>query len=668
MNTASPSPCLPLASKHWHLGINAHTGALSRVTHPDDAHGMSWVNDSTPYPSFLDAHGWGLGFLAMPGGNGPQRWQRATAVKVTQQVAHSHYTIAAIAITVTRRLRGSCLEESFTFHNRGTQPEPIWGIGLYAPFNDNYPDAATCVTQRANAHLWCGGHSAYACCLRMGGASPHLGLVLTEGYLGGYSIEGRGLMQGGSNTRGSIVFNAPGLTLQPGQTHRVAWTCFWHTGWDDFFAQARQIPAFVQVQAERYTYLTGQPPRLTASDPTAVIDPLPATAGEQTVKVRYGAGRETWLRLNAVDEIGALVRRRLNFIRERQQVNDPTSPYDGAFVCYDTETNAQLRHGYRGDFSEGRERVGMGVLLAQSLRHWPDAQVVAALQRYRVFVRTKLQRPDGAVAGEVGGDTHRLYNFPWVAQLHLELYHALGEPSALADCFDTLCAYYRQGGDHFYPIGLPIVDALAACRAAGRQAEAATLLAHFRRHGEQVVSNGLALPKHEVNYEQTIVSPAVLIALECHLVTGDAQYLDCAKTLLPALEAFSGRQPDHRLHEIAIRHWDGYWFGKREMWGDVFPHYWSATTGWAYYRYWQATGDEAYRQRARTILLNNLSSFRPDGSATCAYLYPDAVNGQPARFADPLANDQDWALVFLLQAAQLDPAFVRDCWQPTRET
>jgi hypothetical protein len=60
--------------------------------------------------------------------------------------------------------------------------------------------------------------------------------------------------------------------------------------------------------------------------------------------------------------------------------------------------------------------------------------------------------------------------------------------------------------------------------------------------------------------------------------------------------------------------------------------------------------------------MNNLSSFNADGSATCAYLYPDAVNGQPARSADPLANDQDWALVFLLQAARLDPAFVRECW------
>jgi hypothetical protein len=146
--------------------------------------------------------------------------------------------------------------------------------------------------------------------------------------------------------------------------------------------------------------------------------------------------------------------------------------------------------------------------------------------------------------------------------------------------------------------------------------------------------------------------------LECYQLTGEERYLACAKQVMPALEAFGGRQPDHRLNDIAIRHWDGYWFGKREAWGDTFPHYWSATTGWAFYRYWQATGDENYLHRGREILMNNLSSFRPDGSATCAYLYPDVVNGEPGRFADPLANDQDWALVLLMQAARIDPSLL----------
>jgi hypothetical protein len=33
------------------------------------------------------------------------------------------------------------------------------------------------------------------------------------------------------------------------------------------------------------------------------------------------------------------------------------------------------------------------------------------------------------------------------------------------------------------------------------------------------------------------------------------------------------------------------------------------------------------------------------------------INGNPARCRDSLANDQDWALVFLLLATRVDPEF-----------
>ena len=36
--------------------------------------------------------------------------------------------------------------------------------------------------------------------------------------------------------------------------------------------------------------------------------------------------------------------------------------------------------------------------------------------------------------------------------------------------------------------------------------------------------------------------------------------------------------------------------------------------------------------------------FRPNGQASCAYLYPDTVNGTPGRIYNAWANDQDWAL------------------------
>ena len=115
------------------------------------------------------------------------------------------------------------------------------------------------------------------------------------------------------------------------------------------------------------------------------------------------------------------------------------------------------------------------------------------------------------------------------------------------------------------------------------------------------------------------------------------------------MEAFNGRQPSAHLNDIAIRHWDGYWFGKRRCWGDVFPHYWSDITADCFAAYAKCTQDSSYLNRAKAISLSNLISFTADGRGSCAYLYPDFINGEKGKFSDPLANDQDWALMFYLK-------------------
>lgn len=52
------------------------------------------------------------------------------------------------------------------------------------------------------------------------------------------------------------------------------------------------------------------------------------------------------------------------------------------------------------------------------------------------------------------------------------------------------------------------------------------------------------------------------------------------------------------MYEAAIRHWDGYWFGKRKLYGDTYPHYWSALTVNAYKEWEQITGQRPYGERA----------------------------------------------------------------------
>jgi hypothetical protein len=328
-------------------------------------------------------------------------------------------------------------------------------------------------------------------------------------------------------------------------------------------------------------------------------------------------------------------------------------PAEGAFVVYDNETDAQVRHDKVAarDRNEARERLGMGVLLARWLRAQTDRDpsLMASLQRYVEFVSNRLQRPDDFVFDGVGKPNKRLYNWPWVAQLHLEYARLTGRESAWRAFVTTMESYYANGGDRFYAIGLPIYDGLAALKTRGRMSDHARLLALFERHGRFLAQTGTAYPSSEVNYEQSIVAPATVALLELHRATGRGEWLDAARPHLALLELFNGRQPDHHLHDVAIRHWDGYWFGKYQLWGDTFPHYWSTATAIAFHHYAKATGDVVYAERADGIIRNNLSLFTADGRGSAAFIYPVSVNGRRTRMADPYANDQDWALVHALQ-------------------
>lgn len=68
--------------------------------------------------------------------------------------------------------------------------------------------------------------------------------------------------------------------------------------------------------------------------------------------------------------------------------------------------------------------------------------------------------------------------------------------------------------------------------------------------------------------------------------------------------------------------------------------------------YGKITGDGEYLKRAEDARRGVLPLIFPDGSASCAYVYPYSVNGIRAECYDPFANDQDWGLYFYLRAQQ----------------
>lgn len=67
-----------------------------------------------------------------------------------------------IAAKTERRQEGDDLVETYVFTNTSKRKVAMKNIGIYTPFNDNYPDARTCMTSRCNVHIWPGGKAACA--------------------------------------------------------------------------------------------------------------------------------------------------------------------------------------------------------------------------------------------------------------------------------------------------------------------------------------------------------------------------------------------------------------------------------------------------------------------------------------------------------------------------
>lgn len=573
---------------------------------------------------------------------------------------------------VSSQRDGDEIKTSITFTNVDNKPvfTSVGDIGIYFALQDKYESSQVCMTQRCHTHIFCSKNVTYIMALRMGGEAPHLGMVVTKGSIENYSIERDCSKM--SNDRGLFILNPSPVELNVGESFSIEWTIFAHEGKNDFYNKLKTFDNYIDVSAQKYILFEGEStdiiikPAFAAQkitvnakilgikDNSAVIPFSGDCCGEKVLHIDVD-GSKTCLKLLVVPRLESFAQKRCEFIVKHQQYSGRCSNLEGAYLTYDNEEQ-HVFYTSQNDYNGGRERVGMALLIAKYLQSHENEMLSKSLEKYIRFVlRELVDVSTGEVFNDVNGDNSyiRLYNYPWFAELFVELYNLYGIKAYLTYAVNIIKKFYKDGGASHYSIEVPVLMLSKTLESAAMNDEKLVVDTLFIQHADKILETGKAYPAHEVNYEQSIVAPAASILLQVYLLTNEEKYLEAGRMQLEVLELFNGLQPDYHLYETAIRHWDGYWFGKRKLYGDTFPHYWSALTGNAYLLYALCTNAKEYLGKAEASFRGVLSMFNPDGSATCAYVYPYCVNGIKADFADPYANDQDWGMYFMLRFVEV---------------
>lgn len=568
------------------------------------------------------------------------------------------------------------------FAVKNTNPFPVYfregDFQIATPFRDKYISSTICERECVNVHIWTGLDNTYVEGERMGVSKFNVGLAFTKGSFSSYSQETKK-----ESGRGCFLLNATPFHLLPGGRMTFEYVCFCYGDRADFEKKRVVLTNALSIFAPLgFTVQKGEPIRFSAKCNTSIhkisvklgnqaipfrfdgnsifVEYLPKTLGEKKFVISYD-GRKAVAVFNCTLPYQELIEKRIKFIVNKQQCKEKSSPLYGAYLLYDNEDKLQYFDDRFSDYNASRERYGMALLIAKWLQTHHDKKVMDSLKLFINFLlRESIDEETGKVCNGIGKDLQvvRLYNAPWVMQLCAEFYHLTKDQKWIRLLVKIIRFYYcpdnvdknnNKTGTNFYPNGIRFFDVYSVLKENGSKSEIDEFLGYFKAHADNIVKNGREYPPHEVNFEQTIVTPALTITLDAYQVFKDDIYLEEAKKHLEILTKFDGKQPHYRLNNIPIRYWDNFWFGKIHINGDTFPHYWSVLSGYCYINYGKTVSDVNLVERGRQNLTNCTCNFNEKGEASNSYLFPYSVDDVKTGVKDPFANDQDFALYFLLK-------------------
>lgn len=640
----------------FHIEVDNKTGAVSSLMFCQDSHQMNWVGNGGCIGEIYAMPGWNKTFD-----------EPFSLVECNEN--SSIFQNKQIKVSVRRSFDADgCYVENYTFQNI-TDSDLFFkkgDVGIYVSLCDEYHSALVSLTEKCNAHIWCGEEISWINALRQGASEQNLGMVLTKGSVDAYSID-RENQKIQTARRGKIIIHPELLHLLPDEEYELEWKFFIHKGTDDFFEKLTKYERNIHFHIENYTVMgdehfvfdfvgkqvciecDGNTVPFEAKDGRIFVDYQPKRQGEHLFRIVVD-GLRTHVALYATAGFETILQKRIDYIIDKQQYHNPDSSLDGAYLIYDIKEDRPYFCNRFHDHNAARERIGMGLLIAKYLQSHQNQKYYDSLMEYVEFIKRELvDIKTGEVYNTIGKNPNkiRLYNAPWMMMFFTELYRLTNEKEYMEIVARIVKRYYEGGGVNFYPNAVDI-DFLYYGLKDAEINEAEEMKNLFIEHADNMVEVGLNYPPHEVIYEQTIVTPAVTLISEAGLILNDSRYIEKVSSHLEPLKRFNGMQPDYRMNGIPIRYWDDFWFGKASLFADTL-HYWSCLTAYSDFSYFRLSGEKEYLLSAQNCIRNCLNLFLPDGSASCAYVLPYLVDGIQGEFYDEWANDQDFTLYYAIR-------------------
>lgn len=617
-------------------------------------------------------------------------WGRVDGFELTEVIERNNGVITKmkndwlkVSMTIERSLNNGAYVERYSLTNDGNieffvNPDTF---GIHFPFASAVIKSPGFENHTCTAHVWCGEEICWLYAVRITGTPPYLAVRMTKGSISEYSIS-RDISRVpvGADYRGDIVLNPSPCVIAPSKT--VVWefvSVFTDINPQEMWASQSDV---LNVSADIYTAHPGEKIHIRAYRENGIGN-VSAKAGETELSTEYqsetealwtisfdsigehrikicASGKDTHIAVNVIPSLAEILEKRAFFIARKQQYKNTGSHLDGAYLCYDLDTDSlYFRRGY--DYDAGRERIAMGLIVLRQLQRKPDNELRASIKAHREFLeRELLDLNDGTVYNDVLHDPlHRLYNYPWVSTYYLEWYRLYHNKADILTAARILLRFFDKGGINEEAQCIEAYDIIEILRNESENELASTVEKRFIEYVDRISGHGYKVISAETGYTSEAPNEMVNYLSQAYLLTRNKDYLDYAGQHLMAARGFYALQPDFHLNCINVRHWDRYWFGRHDEYGDVFPHHWSMLAATMYMWYDRAMGS-SHKKEIRSMTGGNLCIYRSDGFASNNYLYPYHVTLYASGVINPgfplggfwgesydnRANDQDWALYY----------------------